>query len=69
MQVIAEHRVRQTIDPEGTREKLQSITNPTPSMLEGLPRESIFATEKRPPDTSLNGMKDLDFRRRVQSGW
>ena len=46
MQVIVEHRVGQTINPEDTGEKLQSITNPATSMLKGLPRKAVFATEK-----------------------
>jgi hypothetical protein len=63
MEVVMEHCVGQAIDPEDPGEKLKSISNPTASMLKGLPRETILAAQEGTSNASLYGDKDLNFRR------
>ncbi len=63
MKVNQQHGVGQAIDPKHTGEELEPAANPLATMLEILSRELVFAAQKGPPNTPLNGVKHLNLRR------
>ena len=55
--------VKQAVDPKGASQELQAVSNPLPPIFERLPGQRIIAAQKRPSNTQLNGMKDLNLSR------
>ncbi|TWU05369.1 hypothetical protein Poly21_57200 [Allorhodopirellula heiligendammensis] len=57
------HRKSQAIDGEDRSQKLQTIANPSTTVLIRFPSQRIVSTEKRPADASLDAMDHLNLRR------